>query len=285
MNWAEATGQQIQRAHHSGALVPTQSTSTVVRDGGIDYIVRLIERAAHKPQTGENGSGDPFSPPYSSSLYVGEVTPTHAALLNKFPVLDRHLLIVTRTFKPQTGALDVSDFEALLCILRDWNGLAFYNAGFAAGASQPHRHLQIVDQAAASVCSRLPMAEALAASTFDGAIGYSTALAFPNAVARMPTEATAKPAAGAFDLHKLYLAMLDAIGYPAADDGMDPGPYNLLATRDWLWAIPRSRSGFQGIEINALGFAGALLVGNTQQLAKLRANGPNHYLQSVCPSG
>lgn len=280
MNWARATDRQIRHARHNGALVPTHSTSTVIRDSGIDYVVRLIERAEQKPGGDEGKSGDPFAPPYDPDLCVGDVTPTHAALLNKFPVLDRHLLIVTRAFEPQTSALSVSDFEALLCVLRGWDGLAFYNAGLTAGASQPHRHLQIVDQQVASAGSELPLTDALAASTFDGAIGYNAALPFPNTVARMPADAIAEPGTAAPDVRRLYLAMLDAIERPAGG-GIDPGPYNLLATRDWLWAVPRRCSGFQGIEVNALGFAGALLVGDTQQLAELRANGPGHYLRSV----
>jgi len=45
--------------------------------------------------------------------------------------------------------------------------------------------------------------------------------------------------------------------------------------------VPRSQERFEGISINALGFAGAFLVKNEQQLATLRRFGPVHALQQV----
>jgi ATP adenylyltransferase len=45
--------------------------------------------------------------------------------------------------------------------------------------------------------------------------------------------------------------------------------YNLLVTRQWLLWVPRSQEFFEGISINALGFAGALLAKDTVQLALL----------------
>ena len=37
-------------------------------------------------------------------------------------------------------------------------------------------------------------------------------------------------------------------------------PYNLLATRDWMLLVPRSCAESHGINVNAMGFAGSLLV-------------------------
>ena len=63
---------------------------------------------------------------------------------------------------------------------------------------------------------------------------------------------------------------------PPSGRGADlqSGPYCLLATREWLLLVPRSREFFDSISINALGFAGALLVRNEEQLRALRAAGP-----------
>jgi ATP adenylyltransferase len=61
----------------------------------------------------------------------------------------------------------------------------------------------------------------------------------------------------------------------------NPAPYNLLVTRQWLLLIPRSKKYFEGISINALGFAGVLLVKDTAQLAILQKHGPMTALQRV----
>jgi sulfate adenylyltransferase (ADP) / ATP adenylyltransferase len=49
--------------------------------------------------------------------------------------------------------------------------------------------------------------------------------------------------------------------------------------------VPRSQESFADIPINALGFSGALLVRNTEQLAYLREIGPLTVLKEVgCPA-
>jgi ATP adenylyltransferase len=58
----------------------------------------------------------------------------------------------------------------------------------------------------------------------------------------------------------------------------------LVVTKEWLLLVPRSREFFDSISINALGFAGALLVWNEEQLRALRAAGPLTALrETACP--
>jgi ATP adenylyltransferase len=74
-----------------------------------------------------------------------------------------------------------------------------------------------------------------------------------------------------------YAAMLGQVGLrQPSGRGADlqSGPYCLLATREWLLLVPRSREFFGSISVNALGFAGALLVRSEEDLRALRAAGP-----------
>jgi len=89
---------------------------------------------------------------------VGDISATHVGLLNKFCVLEDHLLMVTRDYAEQTELLDESDFHALLCGLAAVDGLAFYNGGTDAGASQPHKHLQLVPLPLAPGWTGMPLA-------------------------------------------------------------------------------------------------------------------------------
>ncbi|MEQ8960116.1 MAG: phosphorylase, partial [Coleofasciculus sp. C2-GNP5-27] len=57
--------------------------------------------------------------------------------------------------------------------------------------------------------------------------------------------------------------------------------YNLLATREWMLIVPRSQEEFESISINSLGFAGALLVRNSQQMQSLKDAGPVTILKHV----
>lgn len=281
MNWFDAVKTQIETAHHDGGLMPMETKIHHIPEYGIDYVVRQIKGLADKPPSKGEQTTDPFAPPYEPSLVVGDLAPAHVGLLNKFPVLDKHLLIVTREFEPQTGILHATDFEALLWVLADWNGLAFYNGGPEAGASQPHRHLQIVDLQLAPQSPHLPMADALAATVFDGDIGHSPVLDFPHAVARMPANALVEPRAGSLSVEIIYHKLLDGIRR-LPNGRTQCEAYNLLVTRDWLWAVPRRTSRVETIEINALGFAGGLLVANDQQLTRLTSIGPTQCLTAVC---
>ncbi|MBW2254170.1 MAG: phosphorylase, partial [Deltaproteobacteria bacterium] len=70
-----------------------------------------------------------------------------------------------------------------------------------------------------------------------------------------------------------YRALLAAVGLDVDARGW-LGPYNLLLTRQWMLVVPRSREHVDGMSLNALAFAGALLVKNTAEMARVMARGP-----------
>jgi ATP adenylyltransferase len=251
------------RALASGALGPIGTGEELLHDGGYAFRLRTVASLARKEAAQEQAraSGfdrDPFLPPYEEGLYVGSVPPAHVGLLNKFPVLEHHLLIVTGTFQPQDGVLDVADFEAWLRILRAGAGLAFFNGGRVAGASQPHRHLQWV-----------PLAES---PPLEAAVAAGEPLPFPVASEVLPSSWLAEPVAGARAFQHCYTRLLKSIGCaPGADV---PAPYNLLSTRDRIWAVPRAEESVAGVAINALGYAGWMLAADDTQAETVRARGP-----------
>lgn len=254
------------RALASGALGPIGTSEELLHDGGYAFRLRTVASLAHKQaaQTQARAAGfehNPFLPPFEEGLHVGAVPPAHVGLLNKFPVLDDHLLVVTDGFRPQEGALEVTDCEALLRILGAGAGLVFYNGGETAGASQPHRHLQWVPLA-----GRPPL---------EAAVGAGEVLPFPVACEMLRPAWLDQPAAGAAGLHRCYIRLLAAIGCNRGMECPDrPAPYNLLATRDRVWAIPRTRGSSAGVAINALGYAGWMLAADDTQAEAVRARGP-----------
>ncbi|MCP4627728.1 MAG: phosphorylase, partial [bacterium] len=129
------------RALEIGALKPILTDSEFVRDGGFDFLVRIIlnlERKAEDRETRAKVGGpakekvNPFLP-YEQDMFVADISDTHVCLLNKFNVIDHHLLVVTRAFEDQEMLLTVRDFEAILACMAQFEGLAFYNGGEAAG--------------------------------------------------------------------------------------------------------------------------------------------------------
>ena len=138
-----ALRERTRNAIACGALHSIETEQQIIEDSGVRFLVRSVSSLRRKRERPSAGPLHPFLPP-EPELTVGALTPTHTAVLNKFNVLKQHLLIVTRRFEHQESLLTRNDFEALWLSLREIDGLGFYNGGREAGASQNHKHLQLV---------------------------------------------------------------------------------------------------------------------------------------------
>ncbi|MCP4199890.1 MAG: phosphorylase [Proteobacteria bacterium] len=278
--WSK-TLEASERALGSGALRPISTKSEFVLDGGVNFIVRTVSNLALKQQAKKKREQEevekeqktnPFLP-YEEALLVSDISPTHVCLLNKFNVIDHHLLIVTRRFEDQEMLLTKRDFEALWVCLGEVDGLGFYNGGEIAGASERHKHLQMIPLPMGRPGPRVPIEAVLDNAGFNARLGRVSGLPFGHAFARIEFGA----GAAAENAYRLYRAMLDSVGLNRSGlpgDVAQSGPYNLLLTRRWMLLVPRVEEFFGAISVNALGFAGALLAKNDQELQTLTQQGP-----------
>jgi sulfate adenylyltransferase (ADP) / ATP adenylyltransferase len=129
-----------------GALLSIPTAYEWIEDQGTPFLVRIVTNLVRKEQDKKTKVDPNFNPflPYEEALFVVDISETHVCLLNKFNVANYHLLIITRAFEEQESLLNLKDFEALWTCLAEFDGLGFYNAGTQAGASQRHKHLQLV---------------------------------------------------------------------------------------------------------------------------------------------
>lgn len=274
-------------ALRTGALRPISTRANFVEDRGVEFVVRVSDNLLRKqnaPASYERPRGDnPFLPP-EPELTVGSLPPHHVAVLNKFNVLENHVLVVTRGFVHQESPLTRGDFSAVTIGLSDGRGLAFYNAGRTAGASQPHKHFQLVP---------LPLGRRLdvpIAVLLEGAAdGIDTVkhLRFRHAFKALNADPGDRDTFGRC-CHEAYTDALSGLGLlqdtdfePA--DGVMPRlpPYNLLLTRDWMLAAPRSTEHYADISVNGLGYAGSLFVSTPEKLDRVRTTGPMAILEKV----
>ncbi|MEL6814886.1 MAG: phosphorylase [Cyanobacteria bacterium J06598_3] len=298
----------------TGALQSIKTHAEYVEGGGVRFLVNVLENLSRKDkalkQQGKTTPANPFLP-YDPDLYVTDLSASHLCLLNKFNVVDHHFLIVTREFESQENWLTLADFEALVQCLSEVDGLGFFNGGAIAGASQPHKHLQVLPTENGAFA--LPMDSAIRVAKVgrgvDQGIGYSEALPFRHAIAPIAllTELAKGPeiAAIAQQYFTYYQRLLSAVGITPVKDGYRPplqqgqsvpldgarcwqgqqtAAYNLLCTRSWMMVVPRSQEKHAEISVNSLGFAGSLLVRNLAALAQLKTIGPMTLLEAVgCP--
>jgi sulfate adenylyltransferase (ADP) / ATP adenylyltransferase len=278
-------------ALENGALKSIPTEYEFIEQDGIRFLVRILtnldrkQKAKEQQEKAKEELGKEFNPflPYEKDLFVANISETHLFLLNKFNVVDHHLLIITREFEEQETWLTLQDFEAMWVGLAEFEGLVFYNGGAAAGASQRHKHLQLVPLPLVPDGLNLPIDPAIADTRFHGTLGTVPSFPFVHAIAKLDPTWARSPLEAAQETLALYWALLDAVGlsHDESNGNRQTGTYNLLATRQWMLIVPRSQESFESISINSLGFAGALLVRNKPQMEQLKAIGPLKVLQGV----
>ncbi len=276
---------KYKEALDSGALQSYMTETRLVRNG-LEYIVFVLKNLSDMEKlswdkrargAGGNDGFDPFMP-YDKDLFVGDLTDTHICLLNKYNVMKDHILIVTRSFEDQESPLSPGDFEALCLCLEQIGGLAFYNSGEKAGASQKHKHIQMVSLPLGGSEGRIPIEPLVNAAERrpGGRALVIPQFEFRHGVFFLSSSEKAAVKEIAFYLYEKYLELADYTGLSG-----QWGPYNLLITREWMLLIPRTRERFEGISVNSLGFAGTLLVKDVSEFEIIERAGLFKILNSV----
>lgn len=276
----ERTDQVIARARASGALQPIRTEQTWLEDGGLRFAVRWVSSLALKDRarvdtvTRRQPGFNPFLPP-EPELGVAQIGARHLIVLNKFPVIDRHLLIVTRHFEDQRAPLTRADFEALGAVIARHGGLGFYNGGRAAGASQAHKHLQWVPEHTTRFDDFLPVQRLGAAA--------NPALPWAHAFVGLDEDgealATLSGETAGARIEAAFRLACRTLGLAADADPMPP--YNLLVTRRALLLVPRREEKWKDVSVNSLAYAGSLFVREFEQIERLRQAGPLAVIAAV----
>ncbi len=250
------------------ALVPLRTTELQV-EGVQPFLLRRLEGSPPRHLTDQGPKPNPFLP-WDPPLEVGRLGHSHVLILNKYPVQPAHLLLITQQWQPQGGWLSKADWHAVAHVAADTGGLWFFNSSPTAGASQPHRHLQLLPREEGE--ASCPLAPLLESQLND-----------PQQLWPWRYALSARwDARGGKDLDLLYRkhALLLELGDPEGPE--DPQhPYNLLFDDRWFLTVRRVKEHCAGFSINGLGFAGFLLCTAHSDLGWLRAHGPWALLKEV----
>lgn len=266
---------QTEHGLRCGALQPLETRYEIIEQDDIPFVVYVLKNLQRKSSATQKQDKDfdPFLHP-EPDLFVTHLSGTHSCLLNKFNVVDHHLLVVTREFEEQLNLLNSKDFAALWQCMRAIDGLAFYNAGAQAGASQRHKHLQLIPFPLMPNGENLPIATAIQQAELIGDIAIAASFEFQHAIAPLPPFSDlcqlSDTEAGAA-LETQYHQLLHHLRLTA---NAEPPSYNLLITREWMMVIPRSQDQVSGISLNSLAYAGTLLVKDAAQLEQVKQMQP-----------
>lgn len=289
MTFIEQVDERIATALASGALEPIRAEESVLDEAGMRFAVRWVSSLAVKDATKVDaakltmpgGPRDPNFNPFKApdpALTVGPVGDMHTAILNKFPVCERHLVLARREFEEQLTPLALCDFAALASILCEAGGLGFYNGGTAAGASQRHKHVQWIPAAVGNANLRLYAAGLPGDAREHQAVTHA-ALKMRHCFMRTAVRAGAEDAA-ARSMHEAFGLALAFLDLRTDAEGLLP-PFNLLVGDDWMLVVPRRAECFEGISIAAINYGGTHYVRRPEQIDTIRQVGPLAVLAEV----
>jgi len=259
----------VQRsALEAGALIPLK-TELLVWPGQRFQLRRLIS-ATPKHLSKAGPKPNPFRP-WDRRLEVASLA-QHVVLLNKFPVQTGHLLLISKGWQAQSDWLQSADWQALCEVWAQQPGFWFFNSSAAAGASQPHRHLQLLPRDAdQSACPLVAELGALAQ-------GQPPSHRWQRCVAAR----TLSAAPTASELEACYHDLGAELGLGETGGQHRPQhPYNLLLSNQWMVMVRRSQESHAGFSVNALGFAGYMLATEQSNLKWLQSSGGDALLDCV----
>ncbi|RPD76759.1 HIT-like protein [Lentinus tigrinus ALCF2SS1-7] len=302
-------------ARESGDLLFFPSEVHTHAENGVEFQIRLCPALQNKPRlptpdfskdapspaAQEKKRHDPFAPPYVPALYLGEVRDEsegheYVILFNKYSVVPHHFMLVTKAdFQSQTSPLLPADLVQVYLFLLAAKALgrkyfAFYNCGDLSGASQPHKHVQLIP-----LDDDGPPVEKLARATKldrESAPFSLAALPYANHVRRLPSSLSSTTDFDTLEqaLAGAFIPLLDLAFQTVRHDASYPAgtpSYNVFLTLEHMHVVPRRQEAHtlagtgEQLSVNALGFAGMLLVKSERELEAVREEGVTKILRGV----
>jgi len=326
-----------ERATQIGAIEKIESSPLFIHENGIKFMVSVAKSLLKRPfnfqksVSTENLSPnlaakeilqppkkfiDPFLP-CDKDLFVQELCGTHNLVLNKFNVSNYHSIIATKEYEKQTDPLNKFDFKAIWECIIDCNMLCFFNCGPSSGASQPHKHVQLlvtpfhtcdeensnnsnnrieqdIDYLKCPIESIIKLYKEPKETIFQ-----IEQLPFKNACIYYKKEKIESMDKDQLSIYfeNHYRSLLDHLNLNIVnnkdnnnnnsnenDDTTttdDFKSYNFIMTKEWMFMIPRSCYQAKGISINSVGFTGAILVRKEEELDTIKSYGIMNILKDV----
>ena len=231
-----------------------------------------------KPRTQNLLNGPQLNPflPWDTNLEISEISKNHVLILNKYPVELGHMLLISKDWQPQNGWLSLEDWEALTQVEENIKGFWFFNNSPLAGASQPHKHFQLLRRLNEKCL--FPRQKWFETKLLKSSLGTSL---IDRSCLVLPRYHTGSYRA-AKELNKLYLDL--CISMEIGNPIINKKPiysYNLLISSKWIALIRRSKESYKGFSINALGFAGYFLATKNSDIGWIKEKKPISILNEV----
>ena len=265
------------------------------------YCLCLAENLANKPNNNKNDNNkaksskpfDPFAGPFKTGSHICDLGlhNEYRLILNKFPVLPSHILIISSKWLQQTDVLTNTEFDitwnifqSLLLNKQNENPLIFVNSGKLSGATQMHRHLHLIPNCGQTlllndIAKTLSMNgnEEKQQEKVNGKVLTYDGYSFLHGIILLDDKLDGDT------LAKYYETLLEWIKHKMNEDetidndyvSNDKFSYNLLISQKIMMIVARKCGAFEGeldkdkkvrFAINALPFAGLIFCNSDDQI-------------------
>ncbi|KAL0237085.1 hypothetical protein PCE1_000482 [Barthelona sp. PCE] len=252
---------------------------------------------------------DPFLVPESELFLdiplIENVEPSHEyyCLMNKYPACPRHFLLLTSDFMPQFLPPNEVELRMLHAFTRHPEYVGFINIGCESGASQPHRHFQLINTEVFGNIEHVPIDMAL--RTWDrelvqGSVEKCTELQFLHCFVDIRDMSID-------DIITNYHIMMDSVGLPSTWDAyneiitppniehtwlnynfkiykyVNVPSYNFIMTGEFMLVVPRTSAKSSVCPMNSLPFLGSFFTRDREQNEAMRFRVASELLAEGCP--
>ncbi|KAI5961278.1 APA2 [Candida theae] len=273
---------------YNGDAAVNEIESFAIGDKSANVQLTMLTSLMHRPEKGDRES-NPFEKPEPELTILEGYGPNleFKLVFNKFPVISKHFLMVTREFKHQNTPLSEEELSATYKILtelakqspldEDW--FAFYNCGPESGASQPHKHIQFMR--APSRKGFKSYAELLSQNTTSPANAQNPSqdqnIPFAHYLIRLNENDI-----GDESLAVSFASLLQHTMNVLKENDQHHISFNFVMTTKYMLMVPRSNSKFEDkLGINACGVYGLILCKNQELFDMVKEIGALNVLKSA----
>lgn len=276
----------------NGDLVFSEPSDVeLVEDKGIEFELKIVEGLAKRPNNRATEPGEstevteeilkevteknPFLKPEPELTVVDSLLSDYRIILNKYPNMEYHFLLVTKKFEKQDTLLKPLELEIMNSILDNINAkglkfFSFFNSGPESGYSQFHKHIQFMMLPNKFVPYQNNVIRGVDFFIPNESKETKRPLFYPKAGFKhyiLKIKAREDCEDGEEykdDLAILYMYLVRRVMNLFKEHEILKLSYNLLMMKDWIMIIPRRNAKYKDIWQNSLGFMGLFCLKNDE---------------------
>lgn len=249
---------------------------------GMMYWIRYVPTLLTKPERGDTPTNyDPLGKHEPELLVLQNmdtIEKEFKLVLNKFPVMPHHSLLITNPYRHQNDMLTPSDLIKSYKLLQQMDSsterhFIIFNCGPESGSSQNHKHLQLLQFPDGFIpfqdrlCNDVePFLPSLKLQPLQDRF-----VSFAHYVVPLPETPTEEY------LMTCYVSLFEhVLTFAKGNDNKNKPPvsYNFILTRDWMCLVPRSSIKAKSLTVgfNSLGYVGLVIIKEEDTLLKVKKN-------------